>query len=143
VTPTRHLVVGFDDSGGARAALEWALGEAKRYQARVTLLHAHLLQVAWIDQADIARWSEMEHRAAEAVLAETVAAVQTPGVAVDARVVEGNPVDVLIDASQEADLLVLGSRGRGGLAGLLLGSVSQRCAERAHCPVVVVPMTSQ
>jgi nucleotide-binding universal stress UspA family protein len=139
VTPTRHLVVGFDDSDGARAASEWALGEAKRYQARVTLLHAHLLQVAWIDQADIARWSEMERRAADVALAETVAAAQTPGVTVDARVVEGNPVDVLVDASQEADLLVVGSRGRGGLAGLLLGSVSQRCVERAHCPVVVVP----
>jgi nucleotide-binding universal stress UspA family protein len=142
VTPPRHLVVGFDDSRGAGAALEWALAEAKRYQARVTLLHAHLLEVAWIDRADTARWSEMEHRAAEAALAKTVAAVQTPGVELDARVVEGNPVDVLIDASRDADLLVVGSRGRGGVAGLLLGSVSQRCVERAHCPVVVVPGAS-
>jgi nucleotide-binding universal stress UspA family protein len=139
VTPTRHLIVGFDDSRGAGAALEWALVEAKRHQARVTLLHAHLLEVAWIDRADVARWSEMERRAAEVALAKTVAAVQTPGVDLDARVVEGNPVDVLIDASRDADLLVVGSRGRGGFVGLLLGSVSQRCLERAHCPVVVVP----
>jgi nucleotide-binding universal stress UspA family protein len=139
VTPTRHLVVGFDDSHGARAALEWALAEAKRHQARITLLHAHLLEVAWIDRADVTRWSEMERRAAEAALAKAVVAVQTPGVELEARVVEGNPVDVLIDASRDADLLVVGSRGRGGVVGLLLGSVSQRCVERAHCPVVVVP----
>jgi nucleotide-binding universal stress UspA family protein len=138
VTTTRHLVVGFDDSRGAGAALEWALAEAKRDEARVTLVHAHLLEGAWIDRADMARWSEVERRAAEAALAKTVVAVQTPGVELDARVVEGSPVDVLIDASRDADLLVVGSRGRGGLAGLLLGSVSQRCAERAHCPVVVV-----
>jgi nucleotide-binding universal stress UspA family protein len=98
--------------------------------------------VAWIDRADVTRWSEMEHRAAEAALAKTVAAVQTPGVELEARVAEGNPADVLIDASRDADLVVVGSRGRGGVVGLLLGSVSQRCVERAHCPVVVVPAAS-
>jgi nucleotide-binding universal stress UspA family protein len=86
----------------------------KRHQARITLLQAHLLEVAWIDRADVTRWSEMEHRAAEAALAKTVAAVQTPGVELEARVVEGNPADVLIDASRDADLLVVGSRGEAG-----------------------------
>jgi nucleotide-binding universal stress UspA family protein len=140
VTQTQRIVVGVDDSGGARAALAWALDEARRHQARITLVHAFLLEVAWIDRADMARWSDLQRRAAETALAQIVDDVSPPaGVEVDARVVEGNPVNVLIDASQDADLLVVGSRGRGGLAGVLLGSVSQRCVERAHCPVVVIP----
>jgi nucleotide-binding universal stress UspA family protein len=140
VTQTQRIVVGVDDSGGARAALAWALDEARRHQARITLVHAFVLEVAWIDRADMARWSDLQRRAAETALAQIVDDVSPPaGVEVDARVVEGNPVNVLIDASQDADLLVVGSRGRGGLAGVLLGSVSQRCVERAHCPVVVIP----
>jgi len=121
-------------------ALEWALDEARRHGARVTLLHAYRLEVAWIDRAEVDRWSDAEQRAAQTALTRIVAELQAPaGVEVETRVVEGNPVDVLVEASQGADLLVVGSRGRSGLAGLLLGSVSQRCVERADCPVVVVP----
>lgn len=138
-----HIVVGVDDSDGAQGALEWALDEARRHNARVTLLHAYLLEVAWIDRADIDRWSDAERRAAENALAQMVHEVQAPaGIELETRVVEGNPANVLIEASQDADLLVVGSRGRGGLTGLLLGSVSQRCVERAQCPVVVVPRAS-
>jgi nucleotide-binding universal stress UspA family protein len=122
--------------------LEWAVEEARRQPARVTALHAFLFEVALLDRDDVRRWYDMERRAAEAALAKIVEDVPTPaGVEVDARVVEGHPVNVLIDASQDADLLAVGTRGRGGVAGLLLGSVSQRCVERAHCPVVVVPTT--
>ena len=142
MTSAFRIVVGLDDSQGALTALEWALDEARRHEANIVLLHAYLLEVAWIDKADIERWSDAERRAAEAALAEIVEELQVPAdVEVEVRVVEGNPVDVLIDASRDADLLVVGSRGRGGLTGLLLGSVSQRCVERAHCPVVVVPTT--
>jgi nucleotide-binding universal stress UspA family protein len=139
VTQISHIVVGVDDSGGARTALQWALGEARRHQARITILHAYFLEVGWIDRTDIDRWSEMERRTAETALAHLVEEVEPAGAEFEARVVEGNPVNVLIDASEDADILVVGSRGRGGLAGLMLGSVSQRCVERAHCPVVVVP----
>ena len=53
-------------------------------------------------------------------------------------IVEGNPAEVLVHRSEGARVLVVGSRGHGGFAGLLLGSVSSACAERAHCPVLVV-----
>jgi nucleotide-binding universal stress UspA family protein len=58
---------------------------------------------------------------------------------VEVVVVEGNPVDVIHDESRDAAVVVVGSRGRGGFAGLLLGSVSQRVAQHAACPVVIVP----
>ena len=51
---------------------------------------------------------------------------------------EGNAAQRLIDASEGAEMLVVGSRGHGGVVGLLLGSVSSACAEKAHCPVLVV-----
>lgn len=57
---------------------------------------------------------------------------------VDVRLRRGNPRPTLIEASRGADLLILGRRGRGGFAGLLLGSVSSACIARAHCPVLVV-----
>jgi nucleotide-binding universal stress UspA family protein len=60
-------------------------------------------------------------------------------VEIERRVVEGRAAAVLIDESRGADLLVVGSRGHGGFAGLLLGSVSQQCAPHALCPLVIVP----
>ena len=58
---------------------------------------------------------------------------------VERRVVEGAAASVLVDESRDAELLVVGSRGHGGFAGLLLGSVSQQCAHHATCPVVIIP----
>jgi nucleotide-binding universal stress UspA family protein len=61
-----------------------------------------------------------------------------PGVAIESRVTEGHPAAVLVDASRGADLVVVGSRGHGEFAGMLLGSVSEHCVSNAHCPVVVL-----
>jgi nucleotide-binding universal stress UspA family protein len=77
---------------------------------------------------------------AEKVLADAISSAANPGsnVGVRARAVEGNPAQVLLDASDDADLLVVGSRGHGGFTEALLGSVSQHCVHHAHCPVVVI-----
>ncbi|WP_131823019.1 universal stress protein, partial [Mycobacteroides chelonae] len=69
----------------------------------------------------------------------TDASIDNTGVGITPVVEEGAPARVLIDAAADAELLVVGSRGRGSFAGLLLGSVSQRCAQGATCPVVIVP----
>jgi nucleotide-binding universal stress UspA family protein len=62
-----------------------------------------------------------------------------PSAPIVTRVVQGHPAQVLLDAARGADLLVVGSRGHGTLAGMLLGSVSQHCVQHSPCPVVVVP----
>ena len=60
-----------------------------------------------------------------------------PGIRIDARVVNGHPAPVLVEASKGADLLVVGSRGHGEFMGMLLGSCSEHCTSHAHCPVLV------
>jgi nucleotide-binding universal stress UspA family protein len=74
------------------------------------------------------------------MLREAVEQVRSdhPTVTVETAVIQGPPARVLVDLSADADLLVIGSRGRGGFSGLLLGSVSQQCVHHAHCPVTVV-----
>src|SRR5262249_50314972 len=78
---------------------------------------------------------------AESGLRDSVAkaGASEAGIEIRSIVREGNPVDVLLDESKNADLLVVGTRGLGGFKELLLGSVSQQCAPHASCPVVIVP----
>jgi nucleotide-binding universal stress UspA family protein len=77
---------------------------------------------------------------AEKVLADAIGTLGDPGsgITAHARVVEGNAAQVLLDACDGADLLVVGSRGHGGFTEALLGSVSQHCVHHARCPVVVI-----
>jgi nucleotide-binding universal stress UspA family protein len=82
---------------------------------------------------------ELRAAAAAALDATVREAIPDAGdVKIEQRVVEGAPGAALVDESQTADLLVVGSRGHGGFAQLLLGSVSQQCAHHAACPVVIV-----
>ena len=139
------VVVGVDGSDGAKAALRFALDEAKLRRARLRIVHTWqfgyigvsgsegLSPVLGADLSDLRRKAEV---ALDAALHE--AAADANGVAVERRVSEGAPATVLVDESRGADLLVVGSRGHGGFAGLLLGSVSQQCAQHAACPVVIV-----
>jgi nucleotide-binding universal stress UspA family protein len=141
------IVVGVDQSEGAKAALRFALEEARLRQAKLRVVHTW--QFGYIGApgfegslptvgGDLAEF----HEAAEAALDETlrgvVADADADGVAIERRVDQGAAAPVLIEESREADLLVVGSRGHGGFAQLLLGSVSQQCAQHAFCPVVIV-----
>lgn len=136
-----RIVVGVDDSPQAAAALRWALDEARLRHATLEVVHTWLFPVIG-DVAGAAADTLVRdlERAARQLLDHVVDGVagSDPGVKVERRVVEGGAAMVLIDAAVDAELLVVGSRGRGGFAGLLLGSVAQQCLHHAPCPVVVV-----
>ena len=122
-----------DESPASTRALEWAAAEAARTGA---ILEGH----ASYGAGYICIASEEVETALKQVIDEAVGHVAdvAPEVTFIGVTHEGPPAKDLIDASEGADLLVVGSRGRGGFSGLLLGSVSQQCALHAHCPVVIV-----
>jgi nucleotide-binding universal stress UspA family protein len=131
-----RVVVGVDGSTGSRKALEFAFDHASRSGAPITAVHA------WRNAArgDTGEGLVEEIRAAERVLAEALAgfADQYPDVKVTTEAIPVVPQRVLADASQSASLVVVGSRGLGAFAGLLLGSVSQSVLHHAQCTVAVV-----
>ncbi|MFE5513261.1 universal stress protein [Streptomyces sp. NPDC056529] len=136
---TSRVVVGVDGSLASHAALRWALRHARRTGATVHAVGAYDLPGAggWSAPAvDVLFDEEQARRSLSEELAEVLA--PEDDVLLVQHVVRGNPAQVLIDESDGAELLVVGSRGRGGFASLLLGSVSQQCAAHASCPVVIV-----
>jgi nucleotide-binding universal stress UspA family protein len=135
-----RLIVGVDGSPHSARALTWACRQAETCGDTVRAVCAWSLGASgedWMAQPGV---SAEGQRRAEQMLRETVERVRSdhPSVKVVTAVIEGPPARVLVDMSAEADLLVVGSRGRGGFSGLLLGSVSQQCVHHAHCPVTVV-----
>jgi nucleotide-binding universal stress UspA family protein len=140
------IFVGVDGSDHSRLALGWALREAARHRMPLTVIavHPHPVRPAtdiyWAvpDLPADPRDEEGELNAlrqfVDKVASETGETV--PGVSL--AVQTGDPAEELIKASRDADLLVVGSRGSGGFARLLLGSVSSKVAHHAACPVVVI-----
>ncbi len=143
-TPDRggEIVVGVDGSACARAALAWAGRLADRTGLRLTVVRAWSLTNAprpptW-EPAYVPPMAHYEE-AVQAALAHDVAAAGVPErVTVQCRAVHRSPVPALAAASADAEMLVIGSRGRGGVRGRLLGSVTTSLVEAAGCPVVVV-----
>jgi nucleotide-binding universal stress UspA family protein len=131
------VVVGVDGSEASRAAVRWAAAEAQLRDVELVAVEAWefspLIFAADVPVAlDELRASVTEHLAS--VVAEEVPA----GVRARELVVEQAPVPALLGQCEADDVLVVGSRGRGGFAGLLLGSVSQQLAQHSTCPVVIV-----
>ncbi|TFD29706.1 universal stress protein [Cryobacterium cryoconiti] len=137
------IVVGHDGSGYADHAVAVALDLAQQLHAPVVLVRAWSIDTA----PRPANWtfgyvSSIEEYAGavreelvEAVMAEVA---RHPDLKVEYRAVYASPLKSLVDASRGARMLVVGSRGRGGLSGMLLGSVSEQCVRHAKCPVLVV-----
>ena len=138
------IVVGVDGSAESKRALHWALDEARLREVRVVVVHSWTYQFlagpGYLPAADPEALGSIE-REAEQVIDDALAEFATGGLEIERKAVEGQPSATLVEAAEGADLLVLGSRGRGGFSGLLLGSVSQQCAHHAPCPVVIVPPT--
>ncbi|MDX6744333.1 universal stress protein [Actinocorallia sp. A-T 12471] len=140
--PTHNeVVVGVDTAESARAALDFAFAEAAARGARLRAVHAwsHPASTGRGEMQPVVFDPELVAEEERLVLAEALAgwAGRHPDVEVVSEVVRGRAVRALSGASASADLLVLGSRGRGGFPGLVLGSVSQAMLHHAHCPVVV------
>ena len=138
----QRIVVGVDGSLTSREALRWAIAEGRLRRATVEAVHT------WQDPNVTAYpfaaahfHPELIETAARRLLDEVVDGEEDDGLPgpVEKTLVCGGAAATLIDAAKGADLLVVGSRGRGGFAGLLLGSVSQHVVHHAPCPVVVVP----
>jgi nucleotide-binding universal stress UspA family protein len=133
---TYRIVVGVDGSEHGNAALRWALDEALVREAEIVAVFAW--QMPFIGIPGAFDREEMESICKRFVEDTVAAIVPEPRVPMTRLVAEGDVSASLIAAAKSADLLVLGSRGRGGFAGLRLGSVSQECAQHAACPVVII-----
>lgn len=137
------VVVGIDGSGSGHHALRWAIEEARLRDARLRVVHIWSPPspisgtgsiIAPIDPSDFEQWAKQ-------LLADEVAdafAQTAPWAKTESVLMRGYAPIALLDHAKHADLLVVGSRGRGGFKGLLLGSVSQHCAAHAVSPVAVV-----
>jgi len=136
------IVVGVDGSPGSRAALRWAYEEARIRKCALDVVAVWQFSMmtslpafgAMPPPDDLS--GEAEGALDRALAEEGV--VSTDDVQVTTVVTEGAAAPVLLESAADADLLVVGNRGHGGFAGLLLGSVSQQCTSHAGCPVVVV-----
>lgn len=141
------IVVGFDGSGPADAALRWAAGEAALRGVELHVVRAwslvEELATALSDRDDVSGpvppVTELEANAHRRLEEEVAAALPAEHrSSVHCRAVQGHPVSVLLEAAAQAELLVVGPRGRGRVAELVLGSVSLACIHRSTRPVVVV-----
>jgi nucleotide-binding universal stress UspA family protein len=141
--PAQGIVVGHDGSRGAAEALAEAVGLASALEVPITVVRAW--SIATAPRPDewefgyvpsLAESAEAVHRA----LVDDVRAAlgERPSVPVEYQVVHAGGAKALVEIAEGARILVVGARGLGGLAGMLLGSVSEQCVRHARCPVLVV-----
>jgi nucleotide-binding universal stress UspA family protein len=146
-----RIVAGVDGSEQSRRALQWAVDEAAVHGHTVEAVYVFEHTPSWQMYAygegvpvTGEEWTRenREHtaRIAESLVDDMVEGVRNPEqVRIEPVVLEDRrPARALVDRSRTADLLVIGSRGRGGFAGLVLGSVGQQCANHAECPLVLL-----
>lgn len=139
------IIVGLDGSAHSERTLAWAIEEAAARKVPLTVLAVHpVASNHWTGHPVIypADRPEVEKMrlAVQEMTQKAVDRAGEPGPAsVTVRAVSGLPAVELINASREADLIVVGSRGGGGFAKLRLGSVSGQVVHHAHCPVAIIP----
>lgn len=134
------VIVGIDGSAISRDALAFAIREAGlRGATLVAVMSIELPDYSWIDPYALNRRNETDYvGAAEAKLHSVLEAAGVEGLDVEPVVTTTPAPAALVGRSEDADLLVVGSHGRGGFRGLVMGSVSLQCVLHAHCPITVV-----
>ncbi|WP_258060909.1 universal stress protein [Arthrobacter sp. 4R501] len=133
-----RIAVGVDGSAESRFALEWAVTEARLRHGQVRAVTAWEYPPETAGMEAMIWDSNILEPTARGMQTDILKGADTEGVDVTGDVVQGPTVTVLINASKDADLLVVGSRGHGGFTGLLLGSVSTQVLHHAACAVLVV-----
>jgi nucleotide-binding universal stress UspA family protein len=136
------ILIGFDGSAHSDRALDWAVKEAVARHSPLTVIivyaagGSHWFREAGDEGGPGERARQVAREATEKALARLG---DDPGISVTVRSVAGNPADVLLEAAEDVDMIVVGARGRGGFARLLVGSVSSQLVYHSPCPIVVVP----
>jgi nucleotide-binding universal stress UspA family protein len=150
------IVVGVDESAGSDTALRWAVAEARLRESKVRVVHVYqppqpvteaaIGAPAGMGVPVVAESADELRQAAEAeatrLIEEALGRTGSDSLhdlEIERAVLAGPTAQTLIESAQGAELLVVGSRGRGGFLGLLLGSVSQQCAHHPPCPLVILP----
>lgn len=139
------IVVGVDGSDQSTCALLWAAREAERRRAPLYVVTAYSVPVFAASSMDAGYATvddDVIRESAQAVLDHSLSHLEGMSVDVHPRIEAGDAAGVLLDLSEEAELMVLGSRGRGGFVGRLLGSVSSALPAHAKCPTAVIPVCS-
>ena len=136
---SRRIVVGVDGSPDSLHALRWAarLSVALDVPLQAMFVWEPPFEFGWTHPATLNTWDwhAQSLKRLKAAVDEAFGADAPEGISM--RVVQGYPAAKLVEASKDALLLVVGSRGHGGFSSVVLGSVSVKCAEHAHCPVLV------
>jgi nucleotide-binding universal stress UspA family protein len=140
------IVVGVDGSDHSHRALDWAMRQAASHHVPLTVLAVRpnpvrpATEIYWAAHTypEDSHSSEAAQKAVEEIVEQTGNEIGETPPQVTVKVVTGDPAEELINASHDADMVVVGSRGSGGFASLLMGSVSNKVTHHAACPVVVI-----
>jgi nucleotide-binding universal stress UspA family protein len=141
----QRIVVGVDGSEHSRHALDWAIAEARLREASVEVVNAWDVPFAvgfgFAPVSPSAYEGKAYEDAAVSLLDEMIAGAHHDDLEgrIEKIAVRGSAAWALLEVAKGAEMIVVGSRGRGGFTGLLLGSVSTQVAQHAQCPVVIVP----
>ena len=138
---TYRVVVGVDGSAHGDAALRWALEQAESRGGEVTAVFAW--QQPFVSIPGAFDREELEQAAKDFLVGKVSAIVPSPRVPLLPLVAEGDPAEALVVAAKDADLLVVGTRGRSPFLGSVLGAVSLRCAAGANCPVTLIKLPTE
>jgi len=137
------IIVGVDGSAHSRKALEYAAKEAVAHHTSLTVLTVHQAvrdvygsPSHYVDDAEL---TDKARQAAQEETDQVLAGIAEKPESVAVKAVHGLPADEIVKAAEGADMVVMGSRGTGGFARLLLGSTATQVAHHANCPVLIVP----
>lgn len=137
------IIVGVDGSGHSHRALEWAMNEAAVRHVPLTVITVSQSIVSYWGVMHYPQDQDLADKLGQAVSEDVEKARASLGDAsppsVTVKAASGVPAEVILEASRDADMIVVGSRGAGGFPRMYLGSVSTQLAHHAHCPVVVIP----